>query len=261
MKRIDCSNELWEYVSGELSGEFSLEIEGHLSSCLSCAKELESIKEIRNSLQSTAGLDIDGAKSRVLARALSGAAHVGAEDRPQFFRAKSFKWAAPFGVAAALIISLFISLWPVSTSALTVDDLVGWHIRCLKDDLHKNYTCKTQVELDKKMLQSLGVKSHPFNMNHHKFVQGDICKIKGSLAAHALFRMDDEKLVSHFHVNDLYGQIKNRDGLRKINEHMYHFSIKDHQILIGELSPGNFEVYISKTDFKSLMTFVEEKKS
>ncbi len=260
MKCDYCSNELWEFSSGEVEGESRLEIEAHLATCPACTEELKSIKTLKISLNNPVGLDIAGAKKRIMSKIVAQGAGAEKVVKIAFRRPKPrlVSWFAGSGLAAALVVAVVIGLLPGSTEALSLDDLLMWHMQCLKDGTHKEYACKTQMDLDNKILRKMGVKPRPFDMSHHdKFVAGDVCIINGSMASHALFELDGEKIVSHFHVKDSSGRIKNADGATKLKEGLYLFSIKDHQILVRELAPGLFDVYIAKTPIERLLEFVK----
>ncbi|VAX18107.1 hypothetical protein MNBD_NITROSPINAE02-450 [hydrothermal vent metagenome] len=258
MKCDYYSNELWEFSSGEVEEDRRLEIEAHLASCPACAGELESIKTLKTSLNNPVGLDVEGAKKRILSKIVSverGKAVKVVFRRP---RPRLFNWFAGSGLAAAIVVAVVIGFLPGSTEALSLDDLLMWHMQCLKDGSHKEYACKTQMDLDEKILRKMGVKPRPFDISHHgDFIAGDVCIINGAMASHALFELDGEKIVSHFHVKDSSGRIKNNKGATKLKDGLYSFSAKGHQILVRELEPGLLDVYIAKTPIENLLRFVK----
>lgn len=255
---------LWEFISGEIPDDEKPDIENHLSYCASCSEKLESLKELKKFFNAPSNLDVDGAKTRILSNIYSNTPSDRGSQIPQGSTRRGFIWwAAPVALAASLLVAISFALWPKPTLALSVDDLLNQHVLCVKDGHLEKYTCLTQVELDKKILNMVGLKPHPFSMKHHNlnFVKGDVCYIRGAFTGHALFEAEDGGMVSHFHVKDENGQLLKREGLLKINDFYRRITINNHELLIMEREPGHYEVYIAEMPFDRLKDFVDTDKS
>ncbi len=259
MKCEDINENLWEYLAGETPEDISRSVKSHVASCPACSANLESIKELRLALKrEPAELDINNSRKRILGKVYSN----GDNSVPGVHLKRKFmRWVAPLGVVAAALLIMVAGFWPEPTSALSLDDFLGQHVRCIKEDHHKIYTCNTQMEFAVNALQKLGLKPRPFKAVGQDFVKGDLCIVNGVMAAHELLKhgmfTDDTDLLSHFYVRNVGVEFLDRQGVKKVRDKLWGLELPDYKMAIYDRGAGDYEIYIANIPFKDLLEFVD----
>lgn len=244
---------LWEYLHSELPPESRLAFDEHFAGCPECSAELKTVKNIKYSLSVPTGFDVGLASATVLSKVYD---EIEDENKDQsaphgFFRFKPIIGAI---TTAAVIILMIFTMWPTKTSAISVNTFLDEHITCVKEGQFKDYECHTKTEFSKKALNELGVLIAPLNTKHYTFISGDVRKIKHLLVAHALFKVN-ESMVSHFHIHDLGANLLKNRGVIRVDNKIWRFSSKGHEMIIIKESKGNYLIYTGKLPFKRLVKF------
>lgn len=226
-------DKLSEYIDNELSPAESEEVKGHIESCPSCRDEFKALQAAKYTLKSLPQkVASDEAKERILGRALKKGKN-NVHYLPSYFKRKgiAYRWMA---LAASILLVVFISI--SDTNSSPVKAYLIEHQRCMLEG-HRDYLCKTEHELSRKIENTMGVKSFipSYFPKGFKFIKGDVCEIKGLTVAHLIMGKGD-KILSYFQTNGeiLPNGIMQRGRLENFN---YAYWKKDgvYCIVVGDV--------------------------
>jgi anti-sigma factor RsiW len=125
---------LHAYIDGELDVVKSLEIEAHLSGCLTCTQEQANLRTLRTVFSSTALYHETPARlKREVRAALQNARRV---ERGRSFALRGYAWGGAAAAAVLLVTIIFKGVLPIGPPArdMTARELVDDHLRSLAGD-------------------------------------------------------------------------------------------------------------------------------
>ena len=199
------TDKLSAYIDNELSPSELDELERHIGSCDLCQNEIQVLKSTKHTLKSllTKIEPADKSRERILKRVFEEA---GEKGRGGVWNIKAFSRRNSLlykGMALAASILLLIFISTSDTTSSPVKLYVLEHQKCMTEG-HRDYLCKTEHELSKKIENSMGVKAFipTYFPEGFKFIKGDVCNIKGVTIAHMVMGKG-EKILSYFQSKDV----------------------------------------------------------
>lgn len=239
---------LWEAAGDE---ENRTAIERHIAECASCRAEYETVRELQAALRAPVAEDVESVRERVLS-----AVYESSKVIPMKKPRRSFiRWLAPFGAVAAAVL-IIISAWPTPTSAISLDDLLGEHVCCLKDSGHFRATCATHMEFAGKVAKELGLSPVAMRSRDTRFIKGDVCKLKGVTAAHGMFASQGA-IVSTFGMEDPEGNLLQHPGVWHISGGVWGATINGHEVLIQKQGQRRYQVFMAALSRDQLLAFID----
>lgn len=236
----ELRDKLSGYIDNELPPLESDEVKRHISSCNFCEREYKMLQIIRQSLKSmlpkTASRET---QKNILNKIFVLGTENYSEKSQRIYLLTSKTWKQEraiisnkisiinrgsgiiyrgMALAASLLLFIFIATSDTTSSPLKLYILE--HQKCMTEG-HRDYLCKTEHELSRKIENTMGVRAFipPYFPEGFKFIKGDVCKIKGVTAAHMVMGNGD-KILSYFQSKDVKSPLTplfSKDGHGGIN--------------------------------------------
>jgi len=246
----EFSEQVWDYLVGDLSSGVAEEMKAHACSCSMCACELDAVSGVRNSLLAPPGLEVEKIRERVFAGVYAQKARVVPIRGRRWLR-----FVVPAMAAAAAFV-IAVTMWPEPTSALSLDDLVNEHAHCVLNGQYMNYPYATNDEFAKKAVSETGRANHPVPASQCKFLRGGFCDLKGVRTAHAVLSSDGG-LVSRFSLRESCRAFLENGGLEKIRGGLWRARIGEATLVLVEQKGGNCDVYLGDASYEILVRIVD----
>ena len=247
----ECSEQVWDYLRGDLPSGVEGEMKAHADSCPKCVMELDAARGVRETLLNPPAAEIEKARERILRRVYTSKAKVVPMRSRRWLR---FVAPAMGAVAAALVVA--VAMWPSPTSAISLDDLVNEHALCVRNGQYMNYPYATHAEFAQRAVRETGLSNHPMPASQCKFLRGGFCDLKGVRTAHAVLSSDGG-LISRFSLRESCKTFLENGGLQRIRVGLWRARIGDATVVLVEQKEETCDVFLGDASFEILVKIVD----
>ena len=246
----EFSEEVWDYLAGDMPLDVVGEMKAHADSCPKCLRELDAARGVRETLLHPPAPGIEKARERIFGVVYATPANV--------VPIKGRRWLrfAASAIAAAAVLVLAVTMWPDPTSALNLDDLVNEHEHCVLNEKYMNYPYATRDEFAQKAVRETALANHPAPASQCKFLRGGFCDLKGVRTAHAVLSSEG-RIVSRFSLRESCRTFLENGGLEKIRGGLWRARIGEATLVLVERREGACDVFLGDASVEILVRIVD----
>lgn len=245
------SEQVWDYLAGDLPSGVEVEMKAHADSCPKCVMELEAVRGVRETLLAPPAVEMEKTRERIVAEVYARRAKVVPMRSRRWLR---FVAPAMGAVAASLVLAL--AMWPSPTSAISLDDLLNEHEHSVRNGQYMNYPYATPAEFAQRAVRETGLANHPMPASQCKFLRGGFCDLKGVRTAHAVLSSDGG-LISRFTIRESCRAFLENGGLQRMRVGLWRARIGDATVVLVEQKHETCDVFLGDASFEILVKIVD----